>query len=92
MVEIFIQYKLKENYLSLKFYKYMTAISKNVYIGKLNDIVKKYKYRYNRSIKMKPTDITSSTYINFVVQNNDQDLRFKASGHVRISKSKKHFL
>ena len=70
----------------------MTAISKNVYIGKLNDIVKKYKYRYNRSIKMKPTDITSSTYINFVVQNNGQDLRFKASGHVRISKSKKHFL
>ena len=92
MVEIFIQYKLKENYLLLKFYKYMTAISKNVYIGKLNDIVKKYKYRYNRSIKMKPTDITSSTYINFAVQNNDQDLRFKASGHVRISKSKKHFL
>ena len=70
----------------------MTAISKNVYIGKLNDIVKKYKYRCNRSIKMKPTDITSSTYINFVVQNNDQDLRFKASGYVRISKSKKHFL
>ena len=63
-----------------------------MYIDKLNNIVKKYKYRYNRRIKMKPTDIKSSTYINFVVQNNDQDLKFKAREHVRISKPKIHFL
>ena len=33
---------MKENLLLLKIYKYMTAISKNVNIDKLDDIVKEY--------------------------------------------------
>ena len=32
----------------------MTSISKNVYIDKLDDIVKKYNNTYHTSIKMKP--------------------------------------
>ena len=32
----------------------MTSISKNVYIGKLDDIVHKYNNKKHRTIKMKP--------------------------------------
>ena len=42
-----------------KIYKYMTSISKNVYIDKLDDIVKKYNNTYHTSIKMKPDDVKS---------------------------------
>ena len=37
-----------------KIYKYMTSISKNVYIDKLDDIVNEYNNTYHRTIKMKP--------------------------------------
>ena len=36
-----------------KTYKYMTSLSKNVYIDKLDDIVNEYKNTYHRAIKMK---------------------------------------
>ena len=48
-----------------KIYKYMTAISKNVYIDKLDDIVKEYNNKYHTSIKMKLVDVTENTYIDF---------------------------
>ena len=35
-----------------KIYKYMTSISKNVHIDKLDDIVDEYNNTYNRTIKM----------------------------------------
>ena len=37
-----------------KIYKHMTAISKNVSIDKLDDIVNKYNNTYHRTIKIKP--------------------------------------
>ena len=40
-----------------KIYKYMTSISKNVYIDKLEDIVNKYNNTYHRTSKMKPVDV-----------------------------------
>ena len=40
-----------------KIYKYMTSISKNVYIDKLDDIVSKYNNIYHSTIKMKPADV-----------------------------------
>ena len=43
-----------------KIYKYMTLISKNVYIDKLDDIAKKYKNTYHTSIKI------DNTYIDFL--------------------------
>ena len=46
-----------------KIYKYMTAISKNVYIDKLDDIVKEYNNKYHTSIKMKPVNVKDNTYI-----------------------------
>ena len=51
--------------LKTKIYKYMTSISKNVYIDKLDDIVNEYNNTYHRTIKMKPVDVKDNTYINF---------------------------
>ena len=51
--------------LKTKIYKYMTAISKNLYIDKLNDIVDDYNNTYRRTIKMKPVDVKDNTYIVF---------------------------
>ena len=51
--------------LKTKIYKYMTSISKNVYINKLDDIVGEYNNTYHRTIKMKPVDVEDNTYINF---------------------------
>ena len=50
--------------LKKKIYKYMTSISKNVYIDKLDDIVNGYNNTYHRTIKRKPTDVKDNTYIN----------------------------
>ena len=40
-----------------KIYKYMTSISKNVYIDKLDDRVDEYNNTYRKTIKMKPIDV-----------------------------------
>ena len=47
--------------LKTKIYKYMTSISKNVYIDKLDDIVNEYNNTYHRTIKMKPVDVKDNT-------------------------------
>ena len=49
--------------LKTKIYKYMTPVSKNVYINKLDDIVDDYNNTYHRTIKMKPVE--DNTYIDF---------------------------
>ena len=46
-----------------KIYKYLTSVSKNVYIDKLDDIVNKYNNTNHRTSKMKPVDVKSNTYI-----------------------------
>ena len=90
-----IQYIMKENQLLLerlirtlenKIYKYMTAISKNVYIDKLDDIVNEYNNTYHKTIKIKPVDVKDNVYIDFEKEVNDKDPKFKVSNHVRISK------
>ena len=48
-----------------KIYKYMTAISNNVYIDKLDDTVDEYNNTYHRTIKMKPINVKDNTYIDF---------------------------
>ena len=49
--------------LNIKTYNYMTSVSKNVYIDKLDDILNKYNNTYHSTTKMKPIDVKSSTYI-----------------------------
>ena len=64
---------MKENLLLLKdslelsknkIHKYMTSVSKNLCIDKLDDIVNKYNNTYYSTIKMKLINVKSSTYIN----------------------------
>ena len=74
-----------------KIYKYMISISKNVYIDKLDDIVKKYNNTYHTSIKMKPVDLKDNTYIDFKKEVNGKNPKFKVGDHVRISKYKNIF-
>ena len=49
--------------LKTRIYKYMTSISKNGYIDKLDDIVNEYNNKYQRTIKMKPVNVKDNIYI-----------------------------
>ena len=69
-------------------YKYMTSISKNVYIDKLDDIVNKCNNTYHSTIKMKPVDVKLSTYIDSNKEVDDEDPKFKFGDIFRISKYK----
>ena len=51
--------------LKTKMYKYMTSVSENIYINKLDNIVDEYNNAYHRTIKMEPVDIKDNTYIDF---------------------------
>ena len=77
--------------LKTKIYKYMTPVSKIVYIDKLDDIVGEYNNTYHRTIKMKPVDVKDNTYIDFQEEVNDKYPKFKVGDHVRISKYKNIF-
>ena len=46
-----------------KIYKYMTSVSKLMYIDKLDDIVDEYNNTYHRSIKMIPIDVKDKIHI-----------------------------
>ena len=72
--------------LKSKIYKYMTSISKHVYINKLDDIVDEYNNTYHSRIKMKPIDVKDNTYINTDKETNDKDPKFKVGDRVRKSK------
>ena len=71
-----------------KIYKYMTSISKNVYINKLVHIVNKCNNTYHRTIKMEPVDVKSNTYINSSKEINDKDPKFKIGDIVRYQNLK----
>ena len=66
----------------------MTSVLKNVYIDKL---VNKYNNTYDSTIKMKPADVKSNTYIDSSKKTNDNNPRFKIGYNVRISKYKSIF-
>ena len=74
-----------------KIYKYMTSISKNVHIDKLDDIMNKYNNAYHSTIKMKPADVKSNTCVQSSKEINDRDLKFETGDIVKISKSKNIF-
>ena len=62
-----------------------------MYIDKLFDTVNKYNNAYHSTIKMKPADKESSSFINFDVGNNNKDPKFEIFEHVRISKYNNFF-
>ena len=62
-----------------------------MYIDKLDDIVNKYNNIYHSTIKMTPVDVTSSSYIDFGVKNNEKDPKFNVGNYARTSKYKNIF-
>ena len=62
-----------------------------MYIDKLDNIVNEYNNTYHRTVKIKPVDIKSGTYIKYNVDSNEKDPEFKIDDHVRISKYKNIF-
>ena len=75
-----------------KICKYMTTISKNIYINKLDDAVNKFNKTYLSIIKMSPVYVKTSLYTYFNMNNNKGDPKFKFGHHVRISKYKNIFI
>ena len=71
-----------------KIYKYMTSIYKNMYNDKLNAIVNEYNSTYYKTIRMNPVHVNSSADIDFNVENDDKDPRFKVGNHVIILRYK----
>ena len=74
-----------------KIYMYMTSLSKNVYIDKLDDIVDEYNNTYHTTIKMKSIDVKDNKYINTSKKINYKDPKFKVGDRVGISKYKNIF-
>ena len=69
----------------------MSSMSRNVYIDKLENIINKCNNTYHSTIKMKPVDVRSNTYIDYSKEINNKDPKFKISDFVRISKYKNIF-
>ena len=69
----------------------MTAVSNSVYFDVLDNIVNKYNNKNHRTIKMKSTDVTSDSYVEYNEDSNEKGSKFKVGDHVRISKYKKVF-
>ena len=63
-----------------KIYKYMISISK---MAKLDDIVNKYNNTYHRTIKMKPVDVKSNTYIDSSKETNKKNSKLNIGDIVR---------
>ena len=51
----------------------MNSVSKKLYIDKLDDIVNKYNNTYHDTIKIKPVDVKSNTYIDSSNEINDKN-------------------
>ena len=69
----------------------MTSLSKNVYTEKVDDIVNKYNNTYHKTIKMKPVNVKSNTYISSNKEINDKDPKFEIGDIIRISEYKNIF-
>ena len=67
----------------------MTAISKNVYINELDDVINKYNNTFHSTIKIKPADVKSKTFIDSSKEIDKKNPKFKFGDTVRTSKYKK---
>ena len=74
-----------------KIYKYMTAISKNVYFDVLDHIVDDSNNTYHKTIKMKPVDVGDDSFAEYNEESHEKDPKFKVADHVKISKFKNVF-
>ena len=75
-----------------KIYKYRTSVPKNVCIDKSDNIVNKYNNTYYSTIKIKPIDVKSNTYIESSKEINNKNPEFEIGDIVRISRYKNIFV
>ena len=70
-----------------KIYKYMTLISKSLYIDKLDDLVNEYNNTYHKTGKIKPFGVKNDIYMiqqwYIGIEINDKYPKFKVGDHVR---------
>ena len=69
-----------------KIYKYMTSTSKSMHVDKLDEKVNKCNNICHRTVKMKPVEVKSSTFIASSKEISDTDFKFEADDIARISK------
>ena len=62
-----------------------------MHIDKIDDIVNKYNNIYLSTIKTKPGDVKSNTYVDYNKEINWQNSIFKIGAIIRISKNKNIF-
>ena len=51
------------------------CVTKNIYLDRLNNIVDKYNDTYHRTINMKPIDVKSGSYADYIVDSNVKDAK-----------------
>ena len=68
-----------------KIFKHMAAVSKNVYFDVLDNIVNKYNKAVQKSIKMRPLEVTSDSYAEYNEHSNEKDPKCKVGYHAKIS-------
>ena len=56
----------------------------NVYFDVLDDIVDKCNNTVDKTIKIKPIDVTGDSYAEYNEDVNKKDPKFKVGGHIRI--------
>ena len=79
--------------LKTKIYKYMTSVSENVYIDKLDAIMGEYNNTYHSKIKMKPIDVKNNTYHDSKKKvNNEGVLNIKLVIKLEFQNAKTFFL
>ena len=98
-IEIYLTYNKGKSVVTERFirtlknviFKHMIAISKNIYIDALEDIVNEYNNTIHRTIKTKPIEDTDDYYAEYHENSNKKNPKFKVGDHVRISKYKNIF-
>ena len=84
-IEIYLTYNKGKSVVTERFiktlkniiFKHMIAISKNIYIDALEDIVNKYNNTIHRTIKMNPIDVTCDSYAECNENSNKKILNLK---------------
>ena len=74
-----------------KIFEDMTAISKNIYVDALDNIVDESNNTVHWTITIKPIEVTSDYHAEYNEDSNKKKPKFKVGDHVRISKYKNIF-
>ena len=71
-IEMYLTFNEGKSVVAERFIKtqHMTAISKNVYVDLLDDIVNRHNNTVRKTIKMKPIDVTDDSYAEYNEESN----------------------